>query len=559
MPTQRSFVSGDDDRDGHDSEDDAGYNYPNSVGTTCASGETCLFTNPVTAYGYPYYYTIASVWFCTGSSGGWGTGTCGTRQDSVINKYVRYSASATSGPAFDPTVFKRVDINPTGVLVNGAAAANPSGRSYALEMTNFAKWYAFNRSRMLAMKTAGGIAFSALTDETARVGYHTLWENGSATAGFLNVKPFDPTQKADWFSRFYAAAAQNGTPLPDAVYRVGEYFSNSGNSGLPNAADPLDLAGAVKTGQCQPNYHLLSTDGYWNYRLGEIMTGAVVGPADQDNTVPSLANLPGNTGFTPGATFPRPYFEGPTVSNSTLADLAMKYWINDIRPALPDLVKDTVAPWQHVTLYGLSIGAQGNVVYPTGINAITAGTANWPTPTGGGAVGGPESIDDLWHAAINSRGKFFNAQNPQDLAHSIVSALADFTDQSGTGTGVGIAGAQFSLSKSYGYRTSYEAGWWGDVSKYALDPNTGALPIDNVGNPVNPPLWSAAAQLDAQAALTGWDTNRRIVTINDKTNTAVPFRLDKLSQQQQDSLNAGWELLSCAHSVAPGRAEFPAR
>ncbi len=107
----------------------AGYNYPNnSDGCTDTGTQRCKFVTPITAYGYPYYYTIASVWFCTGSSGGWGTGTCGTRQDSVINKYVRYSASATSGPAFDPTVFKRVDIDPTGVLVNGAAAANPSGR-----------------------------------------------------------------------------------------------------------------------------------------------------------------------------------------------------------------------------------------------------------------------------------------------------------------------------------------------------------------------------------------------------------------------------------------------
>ncbi len=391
------------------------------------------------------------------------------------------------------------------------------------------------------MKTAGGIAFSALTDETARVGYHTLWENGSATAGFLNVKPFDPTQKADWFSRFYAAAAQNGTPLPDAVYRVGEYFSNSGKSGLPNAADPLDLAGAVKTGQCQPNYHLLSTDGYWNYRLGEIMTGAAIGPADQDNTVPSLANLPGNTGFTPGATFPRPYFEGPTVSNSTLADLAMKYWINDIRPALPDLVKDTVAPWQHVTLYGLSIGAQGNVVYPTGVNAITAGTANWPVPTGGGAVGGPESIDDLWHAAINSRGKFFNAQNPQDLARQHRQCAGRFHGPIG-----------------YRYRRRHRrravladqvlsaTGPATRLAGGATSANTRSIPI-----PVRFPSTTSAIPSTRRCGrqrrnstrrrpLTGWDTNRRIVTINDKTNTAVPFRLDKLSQQQQDSLNAGW-------------------
>ena len=49
----------------------------------------------------------------------------------------------------------------------------------------------------------------------------------------------------------------------------------------------------------------------------------------------------------------------------------------------------------------------------------------------------PAGIDDLWHAAVNSRGKYFDAQNPRQLAESVVSALADFTDQSGTGTAIG--------------------------------------------------------------------------------------------------------------------------
>ena len=163
-------------------------------------------------------------------------------------------------------------------------------------------------------------------------------------------------------------------------------------------------------------------------------------------------------------------------------------------------MKDSVAPWQHVSTYGLSIGARGTINYPNGINAITSGTANWPPATG---AGGPEAIDDMWHAAVNSRGKYFNASNAQQLAESIVSALADFTDQSGTGTAVGIGGAQLSVTNQYAYKTSYEAGIWGDVKKYAIDLNTGVLPVDANGNPANAPLWSAATQLDAQAAVSG--------------------------------------------------------
>jgi type IV pilus assembly protein PilY1 len=507
----------------------AGYNYPNNS-ETCSGLTLCKFVYPFSVTGNAYYYTIAQVQYCSArDASGWGTSPCVSQWDAKTYKYVRYGTGAAT---FDPKAFTRVDIRPSSFMVNGVAAANPSGRTYAQEMTNFAEWYAFYRTRVLALKTAGGIAFSALNEDNARVGFHTLWENSDPNAGFLDIVPFNSANKDVWFKHFYAVSPANGTPLPDALYRIGEYFSHSGNSGLSNV-DPLDPV----TGMCQPNYHLLSTDGYWNYVLSNSV-------GDQDG---NLLWTPPNPvpGFTPGAPLPRPYFEGPTPASNTLSDLAMYYWVRDLRPDLANKVQDSVAPWQHVVLYGLSIGAQGSVPYPSGVDDITAGTRDWPTPLNGapgqylGSTPGPEAIDDLWHAAVNSRGKFFNAKTAQDLASSIVQALSEFTGQAGTGTGVGIAGAQLAVTTNYAYRTSYEIGWWGDVKKYALDP-TGALPVDNAGNPLNPALWSAATQADTQAAVTGWDTNRRILTINDKTNLAVPFRYANLSPAQQASLNQGW-------------------
>ncbi len=516
----------------------AGYNYPNSVdvatgsGTACGSAsEYCVFNLPATVNGNPYYYTVSQVQFCQNKdNAGFGVSPCSDRWDETTYRYVRYGTDTSK--SFDPAAFTRIDIVPT-------RASYPSGRNYAQEMSNFAKWYAFHRTRILAMKTAGGIAFSTLTDEDARVGLHTLrfgWDfsSGSYVANgnmndnaFLNIADFNPTNKSTWFNSFYGMKVNGGTPLPDAVYRIGEYFSNSGKSGLPGAADPLDST----TGRCQQNYHLLSTDGYWNAQLSNASVG------DADLTVPGT--LPGTVpGFTAGSPFPRPYYEGPTPSSNSLADLSMYYWIRDLRPELLNKVKDTLAPWQHVTLYGLAIGAQGNIVYPTGIDAITAGLKDWPKPTGSER---PDSIDDLWHAAVNSRGKFFNPSNSRQLGENIVAALADFTSQSGTGTAIGIAGAQLSSTRRYGYRTSYETGSWGDVRKYSLDPGTGALPVKVDGTPLNDPVWSAATQLDAQTLGTGWRTDRRIVTINDETGLPVPFRAaDDLSSNQRDALNDGW-------------------
>ncbi len=118
----------------------------------------------------------------------------------------------------------------------------------------------------------------------------------------------------------------------------------------------------------------------------------------------------------------------------------------------------------------------------------------------------------------------------------------------------GSGGAQLSTTNQYAYKTSYEAGLWGDVKKYAIDITTGVLPVDVNGNPLAAPVWSAATQLDAQAAVgggvTGWDTRRRIVTINTTASTAVPFRIGSLSTAQQTSLNAGWSSVASPPTAA---------
>ena len=506
----------------------AGYNYPNAATVACinSSSSKCVFDQRVQVIGSPYYYTVSNVQFCpTGDAKGWGisSGACGTRR-TPTNKYVSYGAGG-----FDPTAIVRVNIN----------TSDTKG------MNNFAIWYAFARTRILATQTAGGIAFSTLSG-TSRVGFNTL---NTFTSKFLNIQDFKEPYKSIWFANFYSIAPTGATPSLDAMWRIGEYFSNRGAAaGLPGATDPLAPdPGQLDTGKCQLNFHLMSTDGYWNQIDNKGKSNFVDRIGDKDATVP--ATLPGPIpGFVPGAPFPPPYREGSASTNSTMSDYAMQYWINDIRPELDNKVKDLVAPWQHVTFYGLSIGAEGtldsNLRTPPDDGppaSIVSGLGEWPQPINNTAT----AIDDLWHAAVNGGGKYLNAQNAEQLARAMVKAVSDFTAQApGTGTAVGIAGAQITATKKYGYLTSYAPiDWSGDVRKYALDPATGALPVDKDGIPLNLPLWSAAAQLDAQAAGTGWDVNRKIVTINDSSKAVVGFRLKTLSPSQQASLNAGWSIV----------------
>ncbi len=122
------------------------------------------------------------------------------------------------------------------------------------EAQNYANWYAYYRKRVLMMRTASGRAFSPI-DSKYRVGFTTISNTSAApSTQFLEVGPFDATQKALFFSDLYKADVANSTPLRGALSKVGRYFAKKA-PGQVN--DPMEYA-------CQRNYTILSTDGYWN-------------------------------------------------------------------------------------------------------------------------------------------------------------------------------------------------------------------------------------------------------------------------------------------------------
>ena len=321
-------------------------------------------------------------------------------------------------------------------------------------MDNFAKWYAFYRTRVQANQAAAGIAFSAL-DQTSRVGFHTLWENGTL---FTNIADFTTANKQTWFTKLYAVAPNNGTPLPDAVWRIGELFSgNMAATGLPGATDPLSPV----TGKCQPNYHLLSTDGYWNSVLSYASRG------DDDKTVPSLSNLPGPSGFSPTSQFPRPYYEGPTASSNSLADLAMLFW-NPRPPALGARSGDKGPVRALAARHAIwpFHRRQGTVPFTdAGLKSITDGTLNWPTRPREGQR--PSTIF----------GTRRSTARPVLQSAERATIGGRHGERRSPSSAIPLAPAQASGSpaRSSASRTSSPTrpatspGLWGDVEEYALD------------------------------------------------------------------------------------------
>ncbi|HKQ25149.1 MAG TPA: PilC/PilY family type IV pilus protein [Burkholderiales bacterium] len=229
---------------------------------------------------HPYYYTISSVTWCSNRDGtnGFGTTPCQAKKTPTF-QYPRYGTTGSNG-------FTRVDIvsttanYPRAVTRDDCTGAyGPTGCTYAQEMTNFANWYAYYRTRMQMMKTASGLAFKQVSD-AYRVGFVTI-NPGSpvAAAEFLSMGDFTAgagNQKNNWYTKFYATAPNGFTPLREALSRVGRYYAHvtTGiNAGM--TGDPLQYS-------CQQNFTILSTDGFWNDNAGQKLDGTAIGHQDSN-------------------------------------------------------------------------------------------------------------------------------------------------------------------------------------------------------------------------------------------------------------------------------------
>jgi len=180
--------------------------------------------------------------------------------------------------------------------------------TYREEMTNYANWYAYYRTRMQMMKTAASIAFSSYgetyDDVTAtlinkkpmRIGFFTILAKGVNSTGtnFLDIDNFSFPHKKNWYDKLFAGEPSGWTPLRGALSKAGQYYAKKLSG---QAVDPVQYS-------CQRNVTLLSTDGYWNDNAEESWYG------------PKQLNNSTNVGNQDGSD-PRPYNDG---GNSTVTE-----------------------------------------------------------------------------------------------------------------------------------------------------------------------------------------------------------------------------------------------
>lgn len=277
---------------------------------------------------------------------------------------------------------------------------------------------------------------------------------------------------------------------------------------------------------------------------------------------------------------------------NTLSDLAFYYWSTDLQTSIANQVKpitkvstdETItgsnkqsitftpywnpknnpATWQNLITYtiGFNDAADwgslltwgGSTFTGSDYNDLATGVKTWPTvlcnssnqysSTGTQACDGATGYSayssranrptELWHMALNGRGKFVPASTSDDLKNAfkdIVSSIIEDTAQPITGyvgSSDNIQGSNASL-----YASAYNSnGWTGAVSSSTVAAGTGAL-TDNASWGVTSSNKTAttADKLNARATQYG---SRLVLSHNG--STGVSFTYDNLSAAQKASL-----------------------
>ncbi|GAB3507873.1 pilus assembly protein [Pseudoxanthomonas daejeonensis] len=397
---------------------------------------------------------------------------------------VYLSTTATPPPGYDIT--KRV-------LVRGAGPGGADMYRYdyvagnfttggAEAVQNFANWWTYYGNRNRAMIAAMTHSVSDFT--RMRVGYFQINTPPTARgdANDPNILMRDMGVQADrdaLYTSMRGLNASGNTPTRRATARMVRQFMRT------DAGAPIKL-------QCQKNAGMLFTDGYTN----ESPSGAAT-------SYWNVGNVDGS--------YPAPY-GGGTSSSDTIADYAMYGYTTNLRsdlPAgkvpvpnvcnttpIPDGVDCNTNP--HMNFYGVTLGARG-AVYDVDAAATANPYANPPNWAATGTTNtSPSNVDDIWHAALNSRGEFINATSPTEITEAmrrILAAVNEGTSPAGTigVTGSRIGGGSLTVEPRY-ESTNNGTDWYGKLQAHTVTAN--AL----TGETTFTDAWEAGASLMAQGA-----------------------------------------------------------
>jgi type IV pilus assembly protein PilY1 len=407
------------------------------------------------------------------------------------------SAAATDGVPTDVTplgasVFVRTDIVSTRTSYPKVAARTDCAAStctYDEEMTNFANWYAYYKTRNQMMKTAVGQAFQPVSNNY-NVGIVAL--SIAAAEGTMKApKPFEGSARSSWYSTLYGMSTSGSTPVRQALHAIGKMYANRAPYNYTAGNEVIQFP-------CQQNFTFVTTDGYWNGAAAE----DVVSNDQAESSARFCSRAKGCV--------------DPSAQEfNSLADVAL-YWYNGGSNKEVASLRDSLENWRdanglvaaaagentrlHMNTYALGLGVDGIMNYepkydtaptPGGdFHKLVTGVASgcpwngggayvWPDPKtneSSGSLAYQSRVDDLWHAAINGHGKYFSASDPLQVIEGLRAALSNIEVKMGAAAAAATSTPNVSQEDNDIYAATFTTvRWYGELLKREIDILTGAV------------------------------------------------------------------------------------
>lgn len=449
-------------------------------------------------------------------------------------------------------------------------ATYPNGNAYAAEIQNFANWFQYYRTPLLSLQgalgkqieTLGGVNVGLIDMQSKIASTYTTpssanWSNSYNPGVTPHVLPdfFGTVQDMSVAANMtllrnnlYAIEASLSDaspyygwhqPIHERLSIINDYFRES-SAQNGHAAAPIQYA-------CQQNFNVLSTPGY----LNENGPGAV-GFKNYFTTVTPAAIPTANYDGTKGVPYADTYsgtFNG--LQGGTLADWAGYFYDQNLRadltagqvPLTPSAHEDN--PNLHITQYVMAPGSQPTLQSNGRTNSITGlleklnpmtvdpwtlnPSITWLQPV----FVDQTTVDDLWHTAVNGRGKFVN---DTDIYGGLKTVLNDIFGRVGASAAVAVSNANISPGDNFSYASSYNSGnWTGDLQSYPIDLTTGQASTTA--------RWVPSAQIQLDNLVQ--NSTRTIATYSG--SSGIPFQWVSLSacasppctpRTQQELLNS---------------------
>ncbi len=441
---------------------------------------------------------------------------------------------------------------------------------------NFANWYSYYHTRVLAAISATSLAYADFDDSI-----HVAWQNINANTSDnpwvsntnTTLDAFAGTTRDNFYDWLLNSPSTGSTPNQAAAKRVGELFTRG--KGVKNSKNPYWDEETQRELSCRKNFHIQMTDGMWN--------GSTQTVAQTDTTA---ATLPDGRDYSVSDLQTKIFWNEGSAAQKTMADIAFHYWATDLRPDFKDNEQTRLkvrpylsdrttgitgtaplqpgdswldnqeiywnpandpATWPHLVQYMIGFGVDGTIP-KTDANylALRKGTIQWPKLDGTGVyTDNSKKIDDMWHAAINSRGEFFAAANPDELIDAMRKIIASVVAQSTSSTPAAVSLPILTGGNS-AYQGGYDTtGWPGSVRRYQLDA---------AGVPATV-LWDAGCLLTGGTCAEpaginpARDPNDRVIVTSDGApGTGRAFRWTSLTGAQKNALNQKPGAAACAGS-----------